>query len=48
VAAEYNMIDLDAEVRVLDDHEQARFKDLARELDKPWALEENKARQIMG
>jgi hypothetical protein len=45
VAAEYNMIDLDAEVRVLDDHEQARFKDLARELDKPWALEENKARQ---
>jgi hypothetical protein len=46
VAAEYNLLDLEAEVRVLDDHEQARFKELARELYKLWALEEIKARQM--
>jgi hypothetical protein len=45
VAAEYNMLDIEAGSRPLDDHEHVRFKELAGELVKLWALEEIKARQ---
>jgi hypothetical protein len=45
VVVEYNLSDIEAETRTLDDHEQARVKELARELDRLWALEEIKVRQ---
>jgi hypothetical protein len=45
VAAEYNMLDLKAESRPLDDGEKKRMKELARDLEKIWALEEIKVRQ---
>jgi asparagine synthetase A len=45
VAVEYNLLDLEAENRNLDEGEQARMKNLARELDKLCFLEEIKARQ---
>jgi hypothetical protein len=45
VAAEYNCHDLEAECRELDAREKARLRELARELNKMWALEEIKIRQ---
>jgi hypothetical protein len=45
VAAEYNLLDLEAKARDLEDDEKVRLKDLAKELDKLWALDEIKARQ---
>jgi hypothetical protein len=45
VAVEYNMLDLEAESRPLDENEKIRMKELARDLEKIWALEEIKARQ---
>jgi hypothetical protein len=43
--AESNALDLEAKNKILDENEKSRFKALARELDKLWALEEIKARQ---
>jgi hypothetical protein len=43
--AESNALDLEAKNKILDENEKSRFKSLARELDKLWALEEIKARQ---
>jgi hypothetical protein len=44
VAAEYNLLDCEAENSVLESCEVDRMKHLARELEKIWALEEIKAR----
>jgi hypothetical protein len=44
IAAEYNVLDLEAENRILDESKKSRIKFLAKELDKLWALEEIKAR----
>jgi hypothetical protein len=45
VAIEYNLLDLESKNRCLEDWEQCRIKELARELDKLWAVEEIKSRQ---
>jgi hypothetical protein len=45
VATEYNVLDLEAETRVLDEGDRRRMNQLAIELEKIWALEEIKARQ---
>jgi hypothetical protein len=45
VAVEYNCLDMEAESRTLDEDEKSRMQELARELEKLWALEEIKARQ---
>jgi hypothetical protein len=45
MAAEYNALDLEAESRSINFQEQTRVKELARELDRLWALEEIKAKQ---
>jgi hypothetical protein len=39
-----NVLDLEAENRILDESKKSRIKFLAKELDKLWALEEIKAR----
>jgi hypothetical protein len=43
--AEYNSLDMELESRVLDDSERGRMKELAKEIEKIWALEEIRARQ---
>jgi hypothetical protein len=45
VAAEFNHFDLEAENRMLDRDERLRMKELAKELDQIWALEDIRARQ---
>jgi acetolactate synthase regulatory subunit len=45
VAVEYNVLDLEVEGRALDEEEKRRMKNLARELEKIWDLEEIKVRQ---
>jgi hypothetical protein len=45
IAGEYNMLDIEAENRNLEEAEKSRMKELARELEKIWALEEIRARQ---
>jgi hypothetical protein len=45
VAAEYNALDLESESRPLNAQEQNIVKELARDLDRLWALEEIKAKQ---
>jgi hypothetical protein len=45
VTAEYNMLDMEAEYRILDVDEVSRLKYLGRELQYLWALEEIKIRQ---
>jgi hypothetical protein len=45
VVAEFNFLDFEAENRMLERDEIVRMKELARELDKIWALEEIRARQ---
>jgi hypothetical protein len=47
VATEYNCLELKAESRELDVEEKARLRELAKELDKIWALEEIKIRQSL-
>jgi hypothetical protein len=42
---EYNCMDLESESRELDSWEKVRMRELAKELDKMWALEEIKIRQ---
>jgi hypothetical protein len=44
VSAEYNWLDIEFENRVLEDGEKNRMKQLAKELESIWALEEIKAR----
>jgi hypothetical protein len=43
--AEYNLLDEEADGRVLENHEKERMKFLAREVEKMWCLEEIRARQ---
>jgi hypothetical protein len=45
VAAEFNYLDFESENRMLDRNERLRMKQLAKELDQIWALEEIRARQ---
>jgi hypothetical protein len=45
VAAAYDLLDSEVELRVLDKGEMDRMRTLARELEQIWALEEIKARQ---
>jgi len=45
LALEYNDLEKEMESRILSDQELLRFKQVAKELDKIWALEEIKARQ---
>jgi hypothetical protein len=45
VAAEFNYLDFESENRMLDRSERLRMKQLAKELDQIWALEEIRARQ---
>jgi hypothetical protein len=45
VAVEFNHLDLEAENKMLDRDERLRMKELAKELDQIWALEEIRARQ---
>jgi hypothetical protein len=45
LALEYNELEKEMESRILSDHELLRFKQVAKELDKIWALKEIKARQ---
>jgi hypothetical protein len=45
VAVEYNVLDLEVEGRALDEEGKRRMKNLARELEKIWALEEIKISQ---
>jgi hypothetical protein len=45
VSGEYNWLDIEFENRVLEDGEKNRMKQLAKELESIWALEEIKARQ---
>lgn len=45
LALEYNTLEKDMESRALTDHELLRLKQVTRELDNIWALEEIKAKQ---
>jgi hypothetical protein len=45
VTAEYTWLDMEVEARSLDESEDARMRELAKELENLWAAEENKVRQ---